>query len=212
MNLANKLTLSRFAMVPFFVGFMAIEESSCGLGWQTAGRLLALLLFIAAAVTDYYDGKLARQHGWVTNFGRLMDPLADKLIVVSAFVVFVEMRIFPAWMVIIILCREFLITGLRLLGTSQGRVIQADRWGKNKTISQMTVIIATLTLLTFKDILRLCGAWGKIRLGSFDGDFFLDVIISFLMLVAVFFTVASGFFYFWRNRDLLSESIAGGDS
>jgi CDP-diacylglycerol--glycerol-3-phosphate 3-phosphatidyltransferase len=208
MNLANKLTLSRFFMVPFFVGFMAIEESAFGLGWQTVGRLLALVLFIAAAVTDYYDGKLARKHGWVSNFGRLMDPLADKLIVMSAFVVFVELRTFPAWMVIIILCREFLITGLRLLGTTQGRVIQADRWGKNKTISQMTVIITTLVLLSFEDILKLCGVWNAIRLGAYDGDFFLQILLHVLMLVAVFFTVVSGLFYFWRNRDLLTESVA----
>jgi len=203
MNLPNKLTLSRLFMVPFFVVFMAFDNMGLGPGWQLAGGIIALILFVAATITDYYDGALARRHNMVTNFGRLMDPLADKLLTASAFVVLIEEGVAPAWMVIIVLCREFLVTGLRTLGTSQGRVIQADRWGKNKTISQMVAIITSLVFLSLRDAMILAGAWQWLAEGGYDPDFWMNALLYALLLFTTILTVASGWMYFWRNRDLL---------
>lgn len=203
MNLPNKLTLSRFLMVPFFVLFMGADDIGLSLGWQLAGRLISLILFITASITDYYDGALARRHNLVTNFGRLMDPLADKLLTAAAFVILVEENVAPAWMVITVLCREFLVTGLRMLGTSQGRVIQADRWGKNKTISQMVAIITSLVLLALRDILRLAGGWQWLDANGYRPDMWMYGLLYALMLFTTILTVVSGWLYFSNNRDLL---------
>jgi CDP-diacylglycerol--glycerol-3-phosphate 3-phosphatidyltransferase len=206
MNLPNKLTVSRFIMVPFFVLLLEVDDMALSPLWRLVGGLGALGLFLAASATDYYDGMLARKYGLTTNFGTLMDPLADKLIVVSAFVVFVGEGLIPAWMVIAILCREFLITGLRLLGTSQGRIIQADRWGKNKTISQMAVIITILALRVVRDALTLQGFWQDITFGGMSLDFWMWTLMYGLTAVAVFFTLVSGAFYLYNNWDLLREN------
>ncbi len=135
MNLPNKLTVLRVLMIPFFVFFMLTDF----LGY--AGRIIALVLFVAASFTDFLDGFIARKYHLVTNFGKFMDPLADKLLVCSALICFVENGELAAWIVIIIIAREFIISGFRLVASDNGVVIAANYWGKFKTVSQMVMII-----------------------------------------------------------------------
>ena len=204
MNLANQLTLSRIVVIPFFL--VAMTPPSFGLppGWSIWLHPLALALFIAAAITDYYDGVLARRHGWETNFGVLMDPLADKVLAMAAFVGLVQLDVFPAWMVVLILTREFLITGLRLLASAQGRVLSADRWGKNKTISQIVVIIGALIHVVLADWLGRLGLQEQLRLGSLNLLAAYRILVLVVMYVCVILTVLSGWRYFMANRDLIN--------
>ena len=135
MNLPNKLTVLRVIMVPFFVFFMLTDVGG------SANKWIALVLFCVASLTDMLDGKIARARNLVTNFGKFMDPLADKLLVCSAMICLVEMKRLAAWIVIIIIAREFIISGFRLVASDNGVVIAASYWGKFKTTFQMLMII-----------------------------------------------------------------------
>jgi CDP-diacylglycerol--glycerol-3-phosphate 3-phosphatidyltransferase len=197
-------------MIPFFLLFLlwgevGIFESWITEGWVAAGRIAALLIFAAAMATDYADGYLARKHNLITNFGRLIDPLADKLIVMAAFVAFVELDQFPAWVVCIVLAREFLVTGLRMIAVEQGLVIQADRWGKNKTIAQMVTIQTTLVVLAVRDTMIWLGQWDLRHPFDKEMDWWMQFSLNVLMGVVVFFTVASGWRYVLGNRHLLRD-------
>lgn len=207
MNLANKLTLSRVVSIPFFVVTLLPQSFGIPEALNPYLRTLALLIFIAASITDYYDGALARKYGWITNFGQLLDPLADKLIVMAAFVGMVELEIFPSWMVILILCREFLITGLRTLAVSQGKILAADRWGKNKTITQMTTIITALVYLAARDILSETGYWKPVVEDHLGLAVPLLWLLKIMMLACVVLTVFSGALYFRRNWNLIREDL-----
>ncbi len=136
MNLPNKITMLRVIMIPIFVAVLLIEFPY--------HQPIAAALFIVAALTDSLDGYLARSRNLITDFGKFMDPLADKLLVCSALICFVQLGSVPAWMVIIIIAREFAITGLRTLAASDGIVIAASKWGKAKTVSQMLAIVIIL--------------------------------------------------------------------
>lgn len=208
MNLANKLTLSRVAVIPLFIVTLLPESFGVPDKLIPAFRIAALLIFIGASITDYYDGVLARRHNWISNFGQLFDPLADKLIVMAAFVGMVELGIFPSWMVILILCREFLITGLRTLATTQGRILAADRWGKNKTITQMTTIITALVFLSARDVLSLSGHWQPVVVERWGLAAWLTFALKFMMFLCVLLTVFSGAHYVRKNWDLIREDIA----
>ncbi len=135
MNLPNKLTLLRVCMIPFFVVFMLTDFAGAASKW------IALAIFILASMTDWLDGYLARKNHLVTNFGKFMDPLADKLLVCAAMICLIEMDRLAAWMVIIIISREFIISGFRLIASDNGVVIAASYWGKFKTVFQMLMII-----------------------------------------------------------------------
>ena len=135
MNLPNKLTVLRMIMIPFFVVFMLTDLGG------TYGKYIALAIFVIASLTDLLDGKIARKRNLVTNFGKFMDPLADKLLVCSALICLVEMDRLAAWMVIVIISREFIISGFRLIASDNGVVIAASYWGKFKTTFQMVMII-----------------------------------------------------------------------
>ncbi|MCI8514768.1 MAG: CDP-diacylglycerol--glycerol-3-phosphate 3-phosphatidyltransferase [Lachnospiraceae bacterium] len=135
MNLPNKLTCLRVVLIPFFVLFMLTDLAGA------AGRYFALFIFAAASFTDFLDGYLARRDNLVTNFGKFLDPLADKLLVCSALICFVEQGLLPAWMVIVIIAREFVISAFRLIASDNGVVIAASYWGKFKTVSQMVMTI-----------------------------------------------------------------------
>ena len=132
MNLPNKLTTLRVIMIPFFVFFLLWQN-----GENRTFRMIALALFIIASLTDLLDGKIARKYNLVTNFGKFMDPLADKLLVCSALICLIELNALPAWMVIVIISREFIISGFRLIASDNGVVIAASYWGKFKTTFQM---------------------------------------------------------------------------
>ncbi len=131
MNLPNKLTVLRVILIPFFIYFLM----------YTPYKYVALAIFIVASLTDLLDGKIARKYNLVTNFGKFMDPLADKLLVCAALICFVEQSVLPSWMVIIIISREFIISGFRLVAVEQGVVIAANYWGKVKTTCQMIMIV-----------------------------------------------------------------------
>ena len=194
MNLPNKLTMLRIILVPFFVLFMSIEASAMNL-------FIALIIFSVASLTDMLDGKIARKYGLVTNFGKLMDPLADKVLVMSAMLCFVSEDLAPAWIVIVILTREFLVTSLRLIAAGEGTVIAADKWGKIKTVTQMIWIIWT--------ILWLCViATGIFNSFADHGITVIGYLLSdILMYASTFFTLLSGFNYVYKNRQLLFSDM-----
>ena len=194
-NLPNKLTLIRIGLVPVFLALLSVDNAF----WHS----LALLTFISAAITDYYDGKIARERGLITDFGRLMDPIADKILISAAFIYFVgsDPHI-PAWIVTIIIGREFVVSGIRMLAASKGKVVEADRAGKLKTISQLTVIIAIiLNIIVFKE-LPITGVpyWKTI-------GFSAKLVIDILVYITLLMTVVSGSNYLRANRHLFWESL-----
>ncbi|MBQ8814366.1 MAG: CDP-diacylglycerol--glycerol-3-phosphate 3-phosphatidyltransferase [Lachnospiraceae bacterium] len=154
MNLPNKLTILRVLMVPVFIVFMLTD-----LGGKF-NNIIALVLFVTASLTDLLDGYLARKNNLVTNFGKFMDPLADKLLVCSALICFVATEQLPAWMVIVIIAREFIISGFRLIASDEGVVIAASYWGKVKTTVQMVMIIALLIDFPYAMVI----AWAAVAL------------------------------------------------
>ena len=189
MNLPNKLTMLRMVMIPLFLVCLFLLSDP----WN---YLLALVLFIAASLTDLLDGRIARSRGLVTDFGKLMDPLADKLLVMSAMVSYVYLGWVHAVVVIFILAREFLVTAIRQIAASKGTVLAADKWGKLKTVSQMIWIC-----------FYLLGCW----LGStFDMPGFYIVLFGWtgwiLTAVVVFLTLFSGFNYLKNNWDLFRDA------
>ncbi len=203
MNLPNLLTLSRLVLV---AGLMACLNLSFAYAHS-----VALALFVVAGVTDFLDGYLARTRNQITAFGRLMDPLTDKVMVCAAFVSFVEIQIMvegkglspliPAWMVVIIIAREFLVTGLRLLAAGRGNIVSAGKWGKHKTTWQILAIIAVLLGLAVRHDL-LAGAAPQF-LRNYDTAFYW---IAYSMGGAVVLvTVASGALYFLQHRDLIAS-------
>ena len=177
MNTPNKLTVARMIMVPFLVVFLLT-------GWGgEANRYISLILFVAASITDWFDGYLARKNHLVTNFGKFMDPLADKLLVCSAMICMIELGRLPAWFVIIIIGREFIISGFRLIAAENGIVIAANYWGKFKTVSQMIMI--NLLILHF--------------------DLSVFVILEQIFIwLSLALTVISLMTYIWQNRSVLS--------
>ena len=152
MNLPNKLTVLRVIMIPFFVFFLLLEN-----GANPTWRYLSAAIFIVASFTDLLDGKIARKYNLVTNFGKFMDPLADKLLVCSALICLIQLEQLPAWMVIIIISREFIISGFRLVASDNGVVIAASYWGKFKTVIQMiSVILLILNIPALSLITQIC--------------------------------------------------------
>src|SRR3954453_22049090 len=188
MNVPNKLTVSRFALT---LAFLVVMFSQFRLR-----ETLALALFRAASLTDYFDGKIARRDNLITNFGILMDPLADKILVCSAFIAFVGRGWMPAWMVVIIVARELAITGLRLLAASKNVVLAAEGYGKHKTISQIVAIIAILVLHSYQQ----WGAPGRVVFGShLIGDVpWVNWFAPLAVWVAVGLTFISGWLYLWN--------------
>jgi CDP-diacylglycerol---glycerol-3-phosphate 3-phosphatidyltransferase len=203
-NLPTQLTLLRLLLMPVFL-FFAIQT-------ELLPRIVALLVFVAASLTDLYDGKLARSRGQVTTLGTFLDPLADKLLISSAFIVFVEVPEFhvPAWMVVLIIGREFLITGLRTLAVSQGRVLSAQPAGKFKTTSQMVAIITTLVLMVAHAVLAQYG-WGSVAWWSNHADLWRAIrwlLTSgpyYLTLSVTVLTLVSGTMYIRSNFDLFHD-------
>ena len=177
MNLPNKLTLLRIILIPFFVFFLLAPVDIPG------KQYIALGIFAFARLTELIDGKIARKYNLVTNFGKFMDPIADKLLVSSAMIAFVQMGLLPAWMVIIIIAREFIISGFRLVAADAGIVIAASYWGKFKTVAQMAMII--------------------VLLADFGGVF--DVIGTALIWVSLVLTIVSLVDYVKKNIQVLTQ-------
>ena len=178
MNLPNKLTMARVIMIPFFVIFMLT-------GWGgEASKWISLAIFIVASITDFLDGKIARKYNLVTNFGKFMDPLADKLLVCSALICLIQLELIPAWVVIIIIAREFIISGFRLVASDNGVVIAASYWGKFKTAFQMLTVIVLILNIPNK---------------------VFTILGTALIYVSLALTVISLIDYIAKNKDVLKD-------
>lgn len=176
MNLPNKLTMFRVILIPFFVVFMLVDITS-------VDKWIALAIFIVASLTDLLDGKIARKYNLVTNFGKFMDPLADKLLVCSALICLVALNRIPAWIVIVIIAREFIISGFRLIASDNGVVIAASYWGKFKTTFQMVMIC-----LMIADIEAI------------------SILTDIVMWAALILTVISLVDYLVKNKDVMKDT------
>lgn len=179
MNLANKLTVLRVVLIPFFVGFMLLDEPLY--------YGISLAIFAVASITDLLDGKIARKYNMVTNFGKFMDPLADKLLVSAALVCLVETKSLASWMVIVIISREFIISGFRLIASDNGVVIAASYWGKFKTTFQMAMIIML--------ILILAGVENEI----------FAIATTVVVWISLILTVVSLVDYLVKNKSVLTD-------
>lgn len=189
MNLPNKLTVLRLFLVFVFMAFLFMP----GL----VNKIIAFLVFCIASFTDLLDGWLARKRNEVTDLGKLLDPIADKVLVLAAFLSFVEMHLIWAWMVVIIIIRELLITGLRILAITRGKVLEAGISGKHKTVSQMFTIFFILAVLVIREI----GIQQNFWTANIENKVNYGIII--LMVITVGLTVSSGFYYMWVNRKII---------
>jgi CDP-diacylglycerol---glycerol-3-phosphate 3-phosphatidyltransferase len=192
MNWANRLTLSRLVLTILFV--IALSSP-----WPYA-HTIALITFLIAGITDLFDGEIARRYQIVTNFGRLMDPLVDKIMIAAAFISLVPLRAIPAWAATVVVGRDFLITGLRLMASAKGQVLSAERLGKHKTSWQIITVIFFLTLLAISEWSRASGTsiWWQ-RAWNEAG--------AVLVWLTVALTLYSGLGYAWRHREVVSGDV-----
>lgn len=194
MNLPNKLTVGRIILVPFFVVALLANFP--------LNNAVALIIFIAASLTDMFDGKIARKNGLITDFGKFADPLADKILVLAALLCFVQLGICDCVAVIIVLFREFSVTSIRLIAASKGKVVASNMWGKAKTVSQMIAIIAVIAMQIVLELpeVRL----NFINTATFEPIFF--VVGEILIWISVVFTIISGVVYIIQNRQFISQT------
>lgn len=189
MNWANRLTLSRLVLTVLFV--LALNSS-----WQYA-RTCALAIFLIAGLTDFIDGEIARRYGVITNFGKLMDPLVDKIMMAAAFISLVPLKAVPAWAATTVVARDFLITGLRLMASAKGQVLPAERLGKQKTAWQIITVIFFLALFSIAEMQNASEPptwWLRAR----------DDAGPVLVWITVALTIYSGIGFAWRNRELIA--------
>ena len=179
MNTANKLTLLRVVLVPVFMAFLLIDD----ILWQ----MIALVVFIIASLTDMLDGQIARKYNQITTFGKFADPLADKMLTTAAFIVFLQWGVISPWAVMIILAREFMVSGVRLAAVSEGKVIAASFWGKFKTVSQMVAIIVVILII-------------NIPMFEYETNY---IIANVFVWISVILTVISGADYLIKNWSLM---------
>ena len=192
MTLPTKLTCLRLVLTFIVMALLFVAGA--------AAKALALGLFLLAAATDWLDGLLARRWGQISPLGALLDPIADKVLVLGLFLAFVQLRVIPAWMVLIILLRELVITGVRLVAASRHVVLSADREGKHKTVSQMVTIFVVLAVMLAKEAAAPPGlAPSTVRL--------LDWTVRGCLWVTLVLTVYSGTLFFWRHRAVLRDAV-----
>jgi len=191
MNWANRLTLSRLGLTIMFVA--ALNSS-----WQY-GRTLALVIFLLAGISDFVDGEIARRYGIVTDFGKLMDPLVDKIMIAAAFISLVPLKAVPAWAATTVVARDFLITGLRMMASAKGKVLPAEMLGKQKTSWQVVTVIFFLVLLSLHE-LRYANETSTWWLRAWDQAG------PVLVWITVALTIYSALGYAWRHRELISPN------
>ena len=177
MNLPNKLTVCRVILIPFFVFFLLFDPASVSFKW------IAIGIFVIASLTDMLDGKIARKYNLITDFGKFMDPLADKLLVCSAMIGLIELGRIPSWIVIVIIAREFVISGFRLIASDNGRVIAASYWGKFKTTFQMIMVI--------------------LMIADIQNNVFY-MLTQVIMWIALALTIISLVDYLVKNKDVMN--------
>ncbi|HLQ84269.1 MAG TPA: CDP-diacylglycerol--glycerol-3-phosphate 3-phosphatidyltransferase [Pseudogracilibacillus sp.] len=191
MNLPNKITISRIFLIPLFLIVLSIDfnwgEIAIGNNVLPITQLVGSIIFIIASITDWLDGYIARKYNLITNMGKFLDPLADKLLVSAAFIMLIELQIAPAWIIIVIISREFAITGFRLVASGEGVVLAASSMGKLKTVSQILAVILLM-------------------LNNFPFSY-TNIPVDIIMLyVALIFTVWSGIDYFIKNWNVMRDS------
>ena len=199
MNLPNKITIARILLIPVmmiipYIGF----DTPIGYGISVA-NLIVLTIFLIASFTDFLDGHIARKRNIVTNFGKFLDPIADKLLVLAALIMLVETGIIPGWIPIIIAAREFMVSAIRMLAASEGKVIAASKLGKIKTVTQMVAIS-----LAFLDV----NSFFEFTTGTIGGGFVfgLNILMSIAMVLAVVATIWSGIDYFMKSKEVVLNS------
>lgn len=198
MNLPNKITVARMLLIPIMIIVPYLGLNNILFGSVTIGSFITLIIFLIASFTDFLDGYLARKNNLVTTFGKFLDPIADKLLVLSALIMLVEQGIIPGWIPIIIAAREFIVSGIRMLAAGDGKVIAASWYGKVKTVSQMIAIslafLSTNTFMQFTSVEMSAGA------------LILNILMSLAMIVAVLTTILSGVDYFMKSKDIVLKS------
>lgn len=195
MNLANKLTLIRIVFVPLFLIFMIFNDIPYG-------TFIATVIFVLASITDKLDGYIARSRNQITDFGKFMDPLADKLLVTTALIALVGIGVIPSWTVVIIIAREFAVSGLRSIAAASGKVIAASWWGKIKTVIQMIAIILLLLNVSIDESVYFTNIVDSNSILNFTFNS-LPILVLYL---AVIVTVISGIDYFMKNRKIISTN------
>lgn len=193
MNTANRITMLRIFLTVVFLSFLLWWEKI----WWT--KVLSLLIFSVAAVSDFLDGLIAKRRNMITDFGKLMDPIADKILVLSAFAAFLQLRLINVWMFMVIIAREVLITSLRLFALNKGKILSASKAGKHKTVSQMTVIFLVLGFIVFQEVMKRFFTWNP----NWDNLFKWGIYT--LMLFTVTLTIYSGLYYLWDNRKIIAK-------
>jgi CDP-diacylglycerol--glycerol-3-phosphate 3-phosphatidyltransferase len=196
MNIANKITMLRIVLTFVFMFFLSFPFKGAWVLWT---KVLSLVIFIFAALSDFLDGRIAQKKNMVTDFGKLMDPIADKILVLAAFAAFVQMQLIDAWMFVIIVSREILITSLRLFALNKGKVLSATKAGKHKTVSQMLVIFFILIFIVLKEVMKTFYTWNPILETYFSWGIYI------LMLITVGLTLYSGLSYLWGNRKIITK-------
>ncbi|PZR78994.1 MAG: CDP-diacylglycerol--glycerol-3-phosphate 3-phosphatidyltransferase [Chthoniobacterales bacterium] len=191
MNWANRLTVSRLVLTILFVAALSSP-------WRYA-HTAALVTFVIAGITDFCDGEIARRYKTVTNFGKLMDPLVDKIMIAAAFISLVPLRAIPAWAATVVVGRDFLITGLRLMASAKGQVLSAERLGKHKTSWQIVTVMFFLTLLTVAE-------WNRGTVTTIWWQRAWNVAGAVLVWLTVALTLYSGLGYAWRHREVVTET------
>lgn len=202
MNTPNKLTVLRIFLVPFFIIFLLTD-------FTIHKFIIADLIFGIASLTDHFDGKIAREKNLITDFGKFADPLADKVLVMSAFMCFVELGFIGSVVVIIMIAREFIVTSVRLVAVNKGKVIAANNWGKIKTISQILSVIIILILQYLLDLIKTniipIEIFGNgIKLENLD--FIFNITGNIFIWISATFTIISGAIYIWNNREFVKNT------
>lgn len=202
MNTPNKLTILRICLVPFFIIFLLTD-------FTVHKFIIAALIFGIASITDHFDGKIAREKNLITDFGKFADPLADKILVMSAFMCFVELGFIGSVVVIIMIAREFIVTSVRLVAVDKGKVIAANNWGKIKTISQILSVIVILILQYLLELVAtniipivFLGSGVKIE----DLSLIFNIIGNIFIWISAIFTIVSGIIYVWNNREFVKNA------
>jgi CDP-diacylglycerol--glycerol-3-phosphate 3-phosphatidyltransferase len=205
-NLPNQLTLLRVALIPVFISLFLSDD----VRFQWGG----VAVFIASAITDYFDGKIARERGQITNFGKVMDPLADKLLMLTAMISFVQAGLVPGWMITVIWWRELAVTGLRTLVAARSKVLAADKWGKIKTVLQAVAVVVGMLIYATQNSLNASSADWRMQLenSGWWGDFWArlldtNALTYWLMFVAAVVSLFSGIRYFRVNWGIVCEEL-----
>jgi CDP-diacylglycerol--glycerol-3-phosphate 3-phosphatidyltransferase len=196
MNIANRLTMLRIILTFVFMFFLSFPFQGI---WSLWAKISSLVIFILAAVSDFFDGMIAHKRNMVTDFGRLMDPIADKILVLAAFAAFVQLQLIDAWMFVIIVSREILITSLRLFALNKGKVLSASPAGKHKTASQMVAIFYILGFIVAKEVAKNVSVWNP------NWEEFSRRSTYLFMLITVALTLYSGLSYLWENRKVITR-------